>query len=76
MLTGSRLVSTVTLGFLASVSFRPVDAAEASPRVWVVDDGSRIDPRTGKAFEENELYPEALRLRPGYREANSIFDAG
>ena len=49
--------------------------AQAAARVWVVDDGLRIDPRTGKAFEESIAHPEALRIKPGYRDANWIFDA-
>ncbi len=50
-------------------------AADAATRVWAVDDGLRIDPRTGKAWEDNALYPAALRVKPGYREANCVFDA-
>ncbi|MBM4039699.1 MAG: hypothetical protein FJ290_14415, partial [Planctomycetes bacterium] len=46
---------------------------EAAMRVWAVDDGLRIDPQTGKAFEDNAIYPEGLRLKPGYRESNWAF---
>jgi len=42
-------------------------------RVWVVDDGVRIDPRTGTAFEDDAIYPEGLRIRPGYRDRNWVF---
>jgi hypothetical protein len=40
--------------------------AGAAARVWVVDDGLRMDPRTGKAFEESEAYPEALKPGQDY----------
>jgi len=43
-------------------------------RAWVVDDGVRINPQTGEAFEDNEMYPSGLRIKPGYRDRNWIFD--
>jgi len=46
---------------------------QAAVRVWAVDDGLRIDPQTGKAFEDSEIYPERLRIKPGYRSRNWIF---
>ncbi len=42
-------------------------------RIWAVDDGVRVDPQTGKAFEDSALYPEGLRIKPGYRESNWVF---
>ena len=45
----------------------------AAMRIWAVDDGIRINPQTGQAFEENAIYPAALRLKPGYRQRNWIF---
>ena len=47
---------------------------QAAVRIWAVDDGVRIDPRTGKAVEESAIYPERLRIKPGYRDRNWIFD--
>lgn len=44
-------------------------------RVWAVDDGIKVNPQTGKAFEDNEIYPPALRLNPGYRDRNWIFNS-
>jgi len=46
---------------------------QAAVRVWAVDDGLRIDPQTGKAFEDSEIYPAHLRIKPGYRNRNWIF---
>lgn len=48
--------------------------AQAAMRIWAVDDGVRIDPQTGKALEDNAIYPEGLRIRPGYREHNWVFN--
>jgi len=42
--------------------------------VWAVDGGARIDPQTGKAFEDSEIYPSELRIKSGYRDKNWIFD--
>jgi hypothetical protein len=47
--------------------------AGAAMRLWAVDDGLRINPQSGKAFEDSPLYPEALRLKPGYRDGNWVF---
>ena len=33
----------------------------------------RIDPQSGKAFEESPLYPAGLRIKPGYREKNWVY---
>jgi hypothetical protein len=63
--------------------FAPIVAAiltlgtpiQAALRVWAVDDGVRIDPQTAKAMEDTTLYPEHLRIKPGYREGNWVFDA-
>ena len=33
----------------------------------------RIDPRSGRAFEESAIYPAGLRIKPGYRENNWVF---
>ncbi len=63
------LVSTLLVG--ASLAF--CGTTQAAVRVWAVDDGVRIDPRTGKAFEDSELYPARLRIKPGYRDNNWIF---
>ena len=46
---------------------------QAAVRVWAVDDGLRIDPQTGRAFEDSEIYPAHLRIKPGYRNGNWIF---
>lgn len=50
-------------------------AAETAVRVWAVDDGVRIDPQTGRAFEDAEIYPEHLRIKPGYRDNNCVYSA-
>jgi hypothetical protein len=63
----------VLAGLLASFCAAGATAA-AAPRIWAVDDGVRIDPRTGMAFEESEIYPADLRIKPGYRERNWVFD--
>jgi len=44
-------------------------------RLWAVDDGVRVNPQTGLAFEDSPLYPQALRIKPGYRKKNWIFDS-
>jgi hypothetical protein len=49
------------------------ETVAADLQVWVVDDGVRINPQTGKALEDSELYPEALRIKPGYRDQNWVF---
>lgn len=51
----------------------PAGPSQEPLRVWVVDDGVRIDPRTGTAFEDDPIYSEALRIKPGYRDRNWIF---
>ena len=45
------LVIFVTLLFLRHSS------SCAAMRVWAVDDGIKINPQTGKAFEDSEIYP-------------------
>jgi len=42
--------------------------------IWAVDDAVRIDPQTGNAWEDNAIYPSPLRMKPGYREKNWVFD--
>ena len=49
---------------LCSACLASCGPSEAAMRIWVVDDGLRINPQTGKAFEDNAIYPEALRLKP------------
>ena len=66
---------TLVYALLAGAYFASAGTIEAAARVWVVDDGVRIDPRTGKALEDSEIYPEALRIKPGYRDSNWIFSA-
>lgn len=47
--------------------------AEPRFRVWAVGDSVRIDPLSGKAYEENRLvFPDATKA--GYRESNLIWD--
>ena len=60
---------------LAAACFAACGRIEAGVRLWAVDDGVRIDPRTGKAFEDSEIYPEDLRITPGYRDGNWVFSA-
>ncbi len=43
--------------------------------IWAVDDCIRVNPQTGMAFEDNEIYPSALRIKPGYQHKNWIFDS-
>lgn len=43
-------------------------------RVWAVDDAVTINPQSGAAFEDNEIYPSELRIKPGYQNKNWIFD--
>lgn len=45
------------------------ETTAADLKVWVVDDGVRVNPQTGKALEDSELYPETLRIKPGSRAA-------
>jgi hypothetical protein len=46
----------------------------AAMRVWAVDDAVRINPQTGEAFEDNDIYPSELRIKPRYQNKNWIFD--
>lgn len=64
-MTGAALAGALLVGLVAP-SQEPL-------RAWAVDDGVRIDPRTGTAFEDDPIYPEALRIKPGYRDRNWIF---
>jgi len=48
---------------------------QAAVRVWAVGDGLRIDPHTGKTFEDSEIYPERLRIKPGYKGVDAWLDA-
>jgi hypothetical protein len=68
----SRIPAAVLLA-AASLSFG--GAIQAAVRFWAVDDAVRIDPQTGKAFEENQIYPARLQIKPGYCENNWIFSA-
>ena len=63
------------LAIFLGLFFAPHHSSRAAGMsVWAVDDAVRIDPQTGKAFEENEIYPSRLRIKPGYRDRNWIFD--
>ena len=68
-MVGRKLVSALLA--IASLAFS--ETAPAALRVWAVDDAVRIDPRTGKAFEQSAVYPAHLRIKPGYREDNWVF---
>jgi hypothetical protein len=58
---------------LAAAFLLSCGTIHAAVRVWAVDDGVRIDPRSGRAFEESAIYPAGLRITPGYRENNWVF---
>ncbi|MGA2618248.1 MAG: hypothetical protein ABSF26_11600 [Thermoguttaceae bacterium] len=48
--------------------------AETGMRVWVINDSVRVDPIRNRPFEDNPgLFPDGIR--PGYKEANLIWDA-
>jgi len=66
-----------TLGaiLLMAACFAAGGTAAGAMKIWVVDDGVRINPRTKTALEDSEIYPEALRIKPGYRDRNWVFDA-
>ncbi|MBM4035397.1 MAG: hypothetical protein FJ291_26945, partial [Planctomycetes bacterium] len=64
---------TLGCALLSVACLFPWGTMEAGMRVWAVDDGLRINPQSGKAFEDSELYPEGLRVKPGYREKNWVF---
>lgn len=66
---------TLVAVLLTVTCFSSRGALESAPRLWVVDDGVRIDPQTAQALEDNEIYPEDLRIKPGYRDRNWVFDA-
>ena len=51
---------TLVRACLAVACFASGGTIEAAVRVWAVDDGVRIDPQTGKAFEDSPIYPEGL----------------
>ena len=70
------MVHRMLLGVLLTVTcFASCGSAAVAGRLWVVDDGVRIDPQTAKALEDNEIYPEDLRIKPGYRDRNWVFSA-
>jgi hypothetical protein len=58
---------------LVAASVASCPSARGEFRIWAVDDGLRINPQTGKAFEDSALYPATLRVKPGYRDSNWIF---
>jgi hypothetical protein len=58
MATRTLLSALLVVACLASCG-----TVEAAMRVWAVDDGLRIDPQTGRAFEDNAMYPVGLRMR-------------
>lgn len=60
---------------LGAFFFSPQGRDCAAMRVWVVDDAVRINPQTGEAFEDNDIYPSELRIKPGYQNKNWIFDS-
>jgi hypothetical protein len=60
---------------LGAFFFPPCERDCAAMRVWVVDDTVRINPQTGEAFEDNDIYPSDLRIKPGYQNKNWIFDS-
>jgi len=64
---------TLLAGLLALAFVGICPTVQGAWQIWAVDDGVRIDPRTGKAFEDNTIYPERLRIKPGYRDNNWLF---
>jgi hypothetical protein len=62
------------LWMMLSVLLLLCTSSAAAMRLWAVDDGLRINPQTGAGFEDCDIYPSQLRIRPGYREKNCIFD--
>jgi len=67
---------TLVYALLAVACLASCGTMEAAMRIWVVDDGVRIDPRTGQAFEDSQIYPEGLRIKPGCRDSNWVFNGG
>ncbi len=58
----------IVMGMLSSV------ALGADMRIWCIHDMAKIDPVSGKAFEDNPaLYPKGLR--GDYRARNGVWDA-
>jgi len=52
----------------------PFTTARGDVTLWAVDDAVKIDPQTGKAFEDSDIYPARLRIGAGYRDENPVFD--
>jgi len=65
----------ISLLFIIAALLLPRSSSPADLRVWAVDDAVRIDPQTGRAFEESDIYPSELRIKPGYRDRNWVFDS-
>lgn len=63
----------LVFALLAAAYLASCGTVEAAMRIWAVDDGLRIDPQTGKAFEDSAIYPAGLRIKPGYRDNNWVF---
>lgn len=66
-------MATLVCGLLVVGWLARAETTQAAMRIWAVDDGVRIDPQTGKALEDNAIYPEGLRIKPGYREHNWVY---
>jgi len=69
-----RLRDVAFVGVMLIGALTPAAARAAEIKVWCIDDMAKIDPVTGKAFEENpKLYPKGLR--GDYSARNTVWDA-
>jgi len=49
------------------------DTAHSSINIWAVSDSVRVNPQTGRVFENSKIYPAHDRWRSEYRMQNSVW---
>ncbi len=53
--------------------FLSLHTAHSSISIWAVPDSVRVNPQTGRIFENSEAYPANDRWQPEYRNQNSVW---